>query len=356
MECVNPAGGGDPLQFLFIFWGIRKVEEHHMKFIEAVKGKKVLFITTKNLDYIRNTQEIRILNENAASVDVVSSNVKNYIFRILDVWRKVKKKEVRNNDVVFVGFEPQFVIPFIGFKLGEKVLIIDFFISVYDTLACDRKKIRKDSIFAKYCKYIDRKTISRADYIITDTKTHADFFINEFRGDKERFETLYLEADPSIYYPRMQNKTEKLIDKFVVLYFGSILPLQGVDVVLDAIRELKNEEDIYFDIIGPIPEKYDKPLLNNVRYTEWLSQEELSERIANADLCLAGHFNKEIEKAQRTIPGKAYIYEMMKKKIILGDNNANRELFNEDENHFFVDMSNAAALVSAIMRIKNGKF
>ena len=36
-----------------------------------LKGKKVLFITTKNSDYIRNTQEIRLLREQAASLDVI---------------------------------------------------------------------------------------------------------------------------------------------------------------------------------------------------------------------------------------------------------------------------------------------
>ena len=39
-------------------------------------GKHVLFITTKNLDYLRNTQEIAKLRESAASVDVLGSSGK----------------------------------------------------------------------------------------------------------------------------------------------------------------------------------------------------------------------------------------------------------------------------------------
>ena len=34
-------------------------------------GKKVLFITTKNIDYIRNTQEIEELKRSAQSVKIV---------------------------------------------------------------------------------------------------------------------------------------------------------------------------------------------------------------------------------------------------------------------------------------------
>jgi glycosyltransferase involved in cell wall biosynthesis len=317
-------------------------------FIALIKSKKVLFITTKNIDYIRNTQEIRLIKENASEVGLIYSDVKNYAFRILDVWRQITRKKVCQYDVIFLGFEPQFVIPFVGSKFKGKPVIMDFFISVYDTLVCDRRKFKDGSILAKYCHHIDDKTIKMANHVITDTMAHADYFIKEFKADPSIFETLYLEADESIYYPRPQNKTSDFRDKFIVLYFGSILPLQGVDVVLDAIRHLKNNKEIFFQVIGPISDKYNKPIQDNVQYIDWLSQEKLAEYIANADLCLAGHFNKTIAKANRTIPGKAYIYEMMGKKIILGDSDANHELFKEDDRHAFVEMGDGGKLANAI--------
>ena len=71
-----------------------------------------------------------------------------------------------------------------------------------------------------------------------------------------------------------------------------------------------------------------------------------------ADLCLAGHFNKDIEKAKRTIPGKAYIYEAMNKPMILGDNEATRELYNESmKGIYFVEMGDAEALAERIKSI-----
>ena len=79
-----------------------------------------------------------------------------------------------------------------------------------------------------------------------------------------------------------------------------------------------------------------------------ISGEKLAEYIANADLCLAGHFNRDIDKAQRTIPGKAYIYQSMQKVMICGDNRANRELFKEDSSVCFVPMGSAEKLRDAI--------
>lgn len=320
-----------------------------MKFVEIITGKKVLFITTKNLDYLRNTQEINIIKDNANSIDIISSNKKNNIFRIIDVWKQLISKKLDKYETVFVGFEPQFVIPFLGRKMKKKKIIIDFFISVYDTLACDRKVIHKNGILANYCRYLDQKTLNYADCILTDTKAHASYFIQEFNADEKKFDVLYLEADSGIYYPREQRKPEVLKNKFVILYFGSILPLQGVDVVLEAVKSLKECDDLFFDIIGPIPTKYNKPMQNNVEYTDWLPQTDLAQRIANADLCLAGHFSGNIDKAWRTIPGKVYIYEAMKKPMILGDSVANRELFLEDKLHYYVEMGNSDALENKIL-------
>ena len=88
-----------------------------------------------------------------------------------------------------------------------------------------------------------------------------------------------------------------------------------------------------------------------MEYIDWLSQEELAEHIANADLCLAGHFNGEIDKAKRTIPGKAYIYEAMGKKMVLGDNEANREL-EKMRTHVMVQQGDSVALAK---KIKNAR-
>ena len=315
---------------------------------ESVRNKRILFITTKDIEYIRNTQEYRLISSVASGVEVVYSNKHNYIIRIVDVWRRTTRSKVRKADAIFVGFEPQFVIPYIGHRFKDKPIYIDFFISVYDTLIWDRKKFKDGSLLAKYFHHMDTITIKLSDLVVTDTKSDADYFIEEFHGERDKFETIYLEADSTIYYPREKCKSVELQDKFVVFYFGSILPLQGINIILDAIRKMKDDKDVFFDIVGPIPAKYSKPIRENVRYTEWLSQVELAERISQADLCLAGHFNKDIAKASRTIAGKTYIYEMMEKKMVLGDNLANRELFTSDDYHIFVEMNDSIKLVKVI--------
>lgn len=319
---------------------------------ELVHGKRVLFITTKNIDYLRNTQEMQLLEESAATVDKIYADSKSYVKRILIVWKKILTYPMTKVDVVFAGFSPQLLLPvfFIG-KFAKKTLIIDFFVSVYDTFVNDRKKFKEKSMIARFSHWLDAYIIRKADCVIVDTNADKKYFREEFGGEESKFQTMYLKADENIYYPRVQQKPQHLKDKYVVLYFGSILPLQGVEVILDAVKLLKEEKQIQVQIVGPIPDGYEKPIQENVEYIDWLSQEMLAEQIANSDLCLAGHFCAEIEKAKRTIPGKAYIYAAMGKPMILGDNVANRELYTEGNDIRFVKMGDAEALKEAILEM-----
>lgn len=302
----------------------------------VIINKNVLFITTKNIDYIRNTQEIELLKDCTNELRVLYSNKKNYFLRIFEIYYKILFCSIKNFDVAFIGFAPQLVLPFFRKKLKNKIIIIDFFISVYDTMVNDRKRFAVASVAAKMCHILDENTLSKADYIISDTKAHAKYFCDEFGINSKKIDTFYLEADKTIFYPRESQKPLQLKNKFVVLYFGSILPLQGIDIILSAVDELKGRKELYFIIIGKIGNKYIKPLGDHIEYIDWVSQEKLAEYIAIADLCLAGHFNDQIEKAKRTIPGKAFIYEAMKKVMVLGENEANREIFKNDHRHFFL--------------------
>lgn len=324
----------------------------------SLKHKKVLFITTKNLSYIRNTQEINLIKENADNYTVIGCSHKRYVIRLLKVYSKLLFTSSRNYDIIFIGFAPQLVLPLFWRKFRKSNanirIIEDFFISLFDTLCCDRKKIKPDSLFGRFLHHIDQTTLSHADAIICDTNAHGQYFIDEFKADPSMIFTLYLQADTSIYHPVEAARPDYLNGKYVVLYFGSVLPLQGIDIVLEAMNLLKNKVKLYFYFIGPIKDKKliaSKPISDNIKYIDWLSQEDLAKYINYADLCLAGHFNSSIAKAQRTIPGKAYIYQAVKKPMILGDNPANHELFINDSNITFVEMGSAQALADAILNL-----
>lgn len=322
--------------------------------MQYIKNRRVLFITTKNIDYLRNTQEINLIEKYACSFHVIGSRGKSYPIRMLVVYFSLIVTQMSQYDTVFVGFSPQLILPVFHWKFRKVNVVEDFFISMYDTLCHDRQKIKPNGLFGRLLHAVDEKTLQYADSVVCDTNAHGRYFADEFHAFPERLHTLYLEADRSIYYPREVRRSKPLQDKYIVLYFGSILPLQGVDIVLEAMDSLKTRQDLYFYCIGPVRNskkiQASRPVSPNIEYIDWLPQEELAAYIAQADLCLAGHFNGTIEKAKRTIPGKAYIYQAMKKPMIVGDNPANHELFDNDDTVTFVEMGNARALANEILR------
>ncbi len=315
---------------------------------DEAEGEKVLFITTRELTYIRNAQEIDLLQNSASELKIIGSDRKSYIIRLIKVYFDLIKIKSGKYDIIFIGFAPQLVLPFWKFKFRKNCIWVDFFISMYDTFVCDRKKFKENSFVSDLLKKIDRQTLRLADKIFSDTNVHGEYFRDELGADAAKLQTLYLEADKKIYYPRESDRPADLEGKFIVLYFGSVLPLQGVDIVLEAYDLLKEDDRFYFYMIGPVGASYRKPESKNIEYIDWLSQEDLADYIARADLCLAGHFSSSIAKADRTIPGKAYIFEAMKKPMILGDTAANHELFTASDDIIFVKPGAADRLASAI--------
>lgn len=322
---------------------------------QPVNYKRVVFITTKGIDYIRNVQEVNWLKESNKNVEIIAGNSKNYLIRILQVYVQILKLKQKSYDEVFIGFSPQLILPIFYIKFRKKQITIDFFISIYDTFVDDRKKVKDGSILAKIMMSIDKYTLKKAHKIITDTKAHATYFCEVLGAERDKVQVKYLEANHLIYDP---NKYPTYEDKrFTVLYFGSILPLQGIEVILKAIKMLESV-DITFKIIGPVEEHLKQKYgTANTIFIPWLKEVDLAREIHNCNLCLAGHFNKDIGKARRTIPGKAYIYRAMNKPMILGENKATRELYNEKmEGIYFVSMGDEKALANLIKQIyKNAK-
>lgn len=326
--------------------------ENQKSLRRLLRGKKVLYVATKTKGYIRLNQEINLVKEEADSYTILVSDKSNYILRSIEIYRKLLQISSSKYDIVFWGFMPQIVLPVFWRKFKNNTIITDFFISIYDTLIFDRKRVKEKTLVAKILKKIDQVTVKKSDYIISDTKAHAQYFCTEFGAKQERIFVLYLEADRSIYYPMRIKKKKNFLNKFIVLYFGSILPVQGVDVVMGAISRLCSNKNIHFIIVGPIGKKVKKINSDTVTYIDWLEQKVLAKYIAMSDLCLGGHFSDDVNKANRTIPGKVYIYRAMDKKVILGDSDANRELFSEnDKEVFFVKRGSAEALSKMIVKI-----
>ena len=102
------------------------------KIKEFVEDQSVVYIATTYLDYLRIQQELSLLKKYAKNVHIIVSNRKSYFLRIVYVYFR-SLFFFQKTDIIFIGFAPQLVLPFLKWRFTRKKVITDFFISLYDT-------------------------------------------------------------------------------------------------------------------------------------------------------------------------------------------------------------------------------
>lgn len=318
---------------------------------------RVLFIAGREPEYMRNAMILKALKSNNAHVVACTSSAHSYARRYLEVILKFLSVKNENFDLIFVGYLGQPLVPILKL-LSRKPIIFDAFLSIYDTLCFDRKNCSPGSFLGKVSYLLDKYSCMLSDIIILDTDAHIDYFIKTFGLKNKTFKKLYMGADDTVFYPF---QVDKVSNKFRVFYYSTYHPLHGVEFIVRAAKMLERHEDVQFEIIGKGPEwkwiaRLVKDLdIHNIKFIDTIPSEEFYSKvvyhIAESDLCLGGHFS-DIDKGKRVIAEKTFEFIAMRKPVIVGDNPANRELFEDRKNALFVEHANSDALASAILELK----
>lgn len=318
---------------------------------------KILFISGRESAYTRNAVILKGLRDNGIEIIECTDESKSYFFRYLKNMLKFLKNYNKNFDLIFVGFFGQPLVPIIK-KFSNKPIVFDAFLSAYDTMCFERKKFSSNSVVGKFFYWLDLHSCELADKVLLDSDAHIYYFVNTFGLDRSKFERLFVGADDSIFFPMPE--AECFTGKFNVFYYGSYLPLQGIEYIIKAAKKLEVYEDIQFKLVGNGAE-HDRILklaerldTKNIEFVDWVPYEKLPLEIAKADICLGGHFS-DIDKSKRVIAGKTFQFISMKKPVIVGDNPANRELFENRKNALIVKHADSDILADAILELKEDK-
>lgn len=291
---------------------------------------KTLFLSGREYLYQRNDVLIRALGR-IGEVELASISTNSilqrslYSFLYFSFNRKIY-------DFLTVGFYGHLIMMLLGI-VSHSPIVFDVFLSTFDTLCFDRKILKPKSIGGRFAFLLDFYACKKASILLLDTYAHIQFFVDTLKIPYDKFYKIPVGCNEDIFFPRFAPKNT---GKFRILFYSSYLPLHGVEVIVEAAKRLEKFDEIVFRLVGygPTYKKIklhaDKVNIRNVEFIPPMSIEKLAQEIAQADICIGGHFGVS-EKAKRVIPGKIYQILACGKPLIAADTEANRELLTNGE-------------------------
>ena len=315
---------------------------------------RVLYFGTYERDYPRNAQVISCLR--GAGVEVVE--------RHASVWERRRHKwslgvgaalkvglaeaglllggKRERFDAMIVGYPGHFDMPAAKRIARGRPLVFNPLVSLSETLVNDRGRFSRGSAAATVLHHVDRIALQRADLVVTDTAQNAQFFAELGELSRDRVEVCFVGAEERLFRPGWQPR-----DRFHVLFVGKLIPLHGLEAILEAARLAP---EIPFRVVGSgqlEPLLADRPA--NVEWVDWVEYEALPEELQRAG-CALGVFGTS-DKAARVIPNKAFQALACGTPLITADTPAARELLRDGESALLVPPGDAQALAAAIRRL-----
>lgn len=311
----------------------------------------VLFSSLREPSYVRNTLALRAIGARH-EVRQVTSDASSYPQRLASVLPRLAARAA-DYDVCHAGFLGQPLA--IWLRLCQRrPIVLDAFVSVYDTLCFDRHVGRTWPPLGWAAYWLDRLATVCSAVVVVDTEANAEYFSKTFLTPRHKIETVYLGYDAEVFAPVPGERPGG--KPFQVFSYCSYLPVHGMDTVVKAASLLRSERSLAFTLVGKGPTyvaarsmagRLDLP---NLKFVDWIPYHRLPAAIAAADVCLGGHFATS-GKARRTIAGKTYQFLAMGKPTIVGDCGANRELLAPGEHAMFCEQGSPESLAEAILAL-----
>lgn len=199
-------------------------------------------------------------------------------------------------------------------RIRRDTIVFDAFISLQDTVVSDRGLARDGGFVSRLLWLAEWLALRMADIILVDTDQHGDFFAGQFGVPRDRFHTVLVGAEPAFWSARTSGRSlpqgaPTPDGRPIVLFYGQLIPLHGLDTILRAI-ELTAEEPFHWLVVGSGQQEpklrrfLDRHRGQNVTWLPWIDYRDLPALVSAASVAL-GIFGTS-DKAARVIPNKVF--------------------------------------------------
>lgn len=304
-------------------------------------------------DYVRTRTLVAALSRmDGVRLLQARNSVKGAWRYVQTLWKLVGIRILANPRIYILGFRGYELFWPVRLITAGRKLIVDHMMSPYASLVYERRALKEGGLAARLVYIYEKSVLSAADLVLTDTSVHKEYFQSLFRLPVDRVVAVPVGADEELFIPVVESDEAKRKTPFEVLFYGSFLPLHGVDVILEAAARLR-EQPIQFRLIGGQKgslRTFDDTVralrLDNVVHMDWVPMESLPRLIADADIGLGGPFGRTAQ-GQRVVTGKTLQFLAMGKPVIVGEGDRSFG-FEDKANCLVVPQGNARALADAI--------
>lgn len=281
------------------------------------------------------------------------------------VARSARRFPLRRADAVYVPAFCQKDVPLARFlaSCAARPVVFDPLAARYETKILDRRRRPADSLTARWNWWIDALAFRLSDIVLADTAAHAAYYESAYGVPASKLVVVPCGYDDTLFDP---DRTAPPVTArgpasaptaFTVLFFGSFLPLHGVDAVVEAARAvLRRDPAIRFRFVGSGDTWAGARALAsdlgaaNCAFEPWALQAALPALVASADVAL-GIFGR-TDKARRVVPHKVFQSLGMRKPVITARTPAIEEFFTHGGNIWLCDEPYAENLADAVIRLK----
>ncbi|MDD5723908.1 MAG: glycosyltransferase [Syntrophales bacterium] len=268
------------------------------------------------------------------------------------LWRLLTLRIGKDPDCYILGFRGYEIFWIVRILAWGRPLILDHMMSPYDSLVHEKKLIKEGGVFGRIIHLYERSILRSADIVLTDTEPHRSYLVGQFGVDAEKIHPIPVGTDEEVFKPVPVRARRVKKDLFHVLFYGSFLPLHGINVILETAQVLR-DSPIRFTIIGgtgralrEFHEMRKSLKLDNVAHRRWVPYEQLPDLIQEADVCLGGPFG-DTGQAHRIVTGKTLQSLAMGRPVIVGKTGDDYG-FRDKENCLLVSQGDKEDLARAI--------
>ncbi|MBN1423078.1 glycosyltransferase family 4 protein [Candidatus Fermentibacteria bacterium] len=231
-------------------------------------------------------------------------------------------------------------------------VVYDPYVSLYETVIGDRQMAGPRSVTGRAVRMLDVWAFRAADAILVDTSSHGNLMAEQLDLPMPRRFVVPVGAESEVF-TRSPLPPRSHLHR--VLFYGSMIPLHGIETIIRAIREL-GDSLTRFTLIGT-GQEYAKARalakeLSADRSIDWVDRVtygRLPGEIEQADVCL-GIFGGS-RKAHSVVPNKVFQALACGRPVITADTPAIREWFTDGEDCILVPPGDHRGLAYAIGRV-----